>query len=250
MSSPHYSKAPITESILDIRVQLPADVVREDLLKLLPLVRPQYPHMQLTNLLHGEVTVEADVAHSSASQTEYGCTFISENGKQIFQARLDGFAFNRLAPYESWEPFINEAHRCWTLYRQVVEPEAITRVAVRTVNRLNLPGPQLDFSTYLRTLPDISNDLQPGGVSTYFMQLQIPQPDIDGMLLLNEVFLPSEDLDGEPDIHSVILDIDLFIEGDLQDEEYMWSLFDKLHARRNHVFEACITDEARRLFQW
>jgi uncharacterized protein (TIGR04255 family) len=78
------------------------------------------------------------------------------------------------------------------------------------------------------------------------MQLQIPQDDIDAMLVLNEAFEPQQD----PDIVSVILDIDLFRDVHLPgDEEELWALFEQLRERKNEVFEASITDRTRELIK-
>ncbi|MFN5625028.1 MAG: TIGR04255 family protein, partial [Planctomyces sp.] len=48
---------------------------------------------------------------------------------------------------------------------------------------------------------------------------------------------------------SVVLDIDLFQDHALpNDEAELWKCFEALHDRKNEIFEACITDAARELF--
>src|SRR5207253_4384748 len=104
-------------------------------------------------------------------RTHIGYTFTSSDGLQAFQSRLDGFTFSRLAPYNGWESFCSEARRLWNIYREVTQPQAVTRAAVRYINRLDLPLPIRDLKDYLRTVPEVSPDL-PQGLSGYFMQLQ------------------------------------------------------------------------------
>jgi uncharacterized protein (TIGR04255 family) len=171
--------------------------------------------------------------------------YASEDQKQVYQTRLDGFAFSRLAPYESWERFSNEARRLWQAYRECLKPVAVTRLAVRYVNRLDIPGERIEIKDYLRTSPEIGQDL-PQNLDSYFMQLQIPMDDIRCKLVLNETI-------GQPsqvDHISLILDIDLFRTEDIpEEEESIWELFEALRRRKNEVFEACITDRARELFE-
>jgi len=240
----HYPQAPITEAIIDIRVRLPESMRPDDLDELHALVRDQYPGKENRALAQGRCEVGAHVS-ASASQQPIGFLFKTSDEKQVFQARTDGFTFSRLAPYESWKPFRDEARRLWELYRQVGKPEEVLRLAVRYINRIDIPLPFDDLNQYLRTFPEVSPDL-PQALSGLFMQLTIPQPDIDCVTLLNEALIEP----AHPDIASIILDIDLFRQNSVpQDDAELWKFFEILHARKNAVFEACVTDKARELFK-
>ena len=47
-----------------------------------------------------------------------------------------------------------------------------------------------------------------------------------------------------------MLDIDIFSDQDVpDDEDAIWEFFERLHVRKNEVFESCITDTSRKLFQ-
>lgn len=240
----HYPKAPITEAIIDIRVRLAESVRLNDLENLHETIREQYPEKTNRNLAHGRFEIGKQVI-ASASQQAVGFLFKTTDEKQVFQARLDGFTMSRLAPYESWEPFRDEARRLWELYRNSVEPDEVTRLAVRYINRIDIPLPFDDLNQFLRTFPEVSSDL-PQSLTGLLMQLTIPQPDIECVTLLNEALIQP----AKPDVASVILDIDLFRVSNLpQDDSGMWEFFEILHTRKNEVFEACITDNARELFK-
>ena len=142
------------------------------------------------------------------------------------------------------EPFCKEARRLWQLYRERLKPVAVTRVAVRYINRLDIRAERIELKDYLRTMPEIAEGL-PQTLDGYFMQLQIPMDDIRCKLLLNETIGESP----KSGCLSLILDIDLFRTDDIpDDEESIWQLFELLHVRKNEVFEACITDRARETF--
>jgi len=242
-SARHYPKAPITEAIIDLRVELPPGVGVSELEKAHVGQEADYPRIERANVAVGHMEVGKQVT-TSASTRHVGYWFRSADGKQIYQSRLDGFTMSRLAPYGSWEPFRDEARRLWDVYRSVAKPVKAIRLAVRYINRLDIPLPLGDFKEYLRTVPEVSPDL-PQGLAGYFMRLAIPQDDIKSMVLLNQTIIEP----AAPNVVSIVLDIDIFRKVELPtEEEDVWSFFEKLHLRKNDVFEACITDKARELF--
>ena len=131
------------------------------------------------------------------------------------------------------------------MYRTAVQPQRITRLAVRYINRLELPLPIAELKDYLRTSPEVSSAL-PQNLAGYFMHLTIPLPDIKSTVMLTETPAASPD----PKVVSIILDIDLFRSLEIPStEEELWDLFEVLRVRKNDVFEACITDRTRESFQ-
>lgn len=239
-----YSKAPITEALIDIQVTLPSGATVADLANVGIGEDTGYPHRRNRFAIQGEIAIGEQIG-TAARQTHVGYDFLSRDERQIVQVRLNGFTLSRLAPYDRWKTFREEAHRLWTLYRAVAEPASIDRVAVRYINRLNLPYPMEDLKDYLRTVPEVSSDL-PQGLSGYLMQLAIPQEDIKADLLLNEALLPPP----SPNMASVLLDIDLFRNlKDSIEEDELWGLLDQLRVRKNDVFEACITERTRELIR-
>jgi len=243
-SPTHYSKAPLTEAVLDIRVELPNEITLQQLRNVQDGEEEKYPRREDIIIVVGHMSMSSQVA-ASAQQTRNGYRFVSQDSRQIFQARLDGFTFSRLAPYETWESFRNEACRLWEVYRLIAKPKNITRIALRYINKLDLPLPLKDFKDYLRTIPEISPDMSQG-LSGYFMQLQLPQPDLEAMLQLNQTLIPPP----SPNLVSVVLDFDIFCKDNVPSKDQdIWKRFETLRKRKNEVFEACITNKTRRLIR-
>jgi uncharacterized protein (TIGR04255 family) len=241
----HYSRSPLTEAVIDIRVELPDDISLEILSGIQSGQEALYPTRRDHFFIEGQLSIDPDQPPASATRSHRGYTFSSEDGRHVLQINLDGFAFSRLAPYDNWESFRGEARRLWQIYRSVTRPKSVTRLAVRYINHLNLPLPVNDFKEYLRTTPEVSPDL-PQGLSNYFMQLQIPQEDLRALLILNETLLPPQSEDSA----TVLLDIDIFRDTDVPgDEEGIWSFFEQLRTRKNQVFEACITEHMKELIR-
>lgn len=241
----HYPKAPITEAIIDLRVQPRADLsltsvesVRDALLE------ADYPARE--PMMKGTFQFNLAPIPSASSESEaWGFKFTSADGKNVWQSQTDGCAVSRLAPYDHWEPFRDEARRLWQSYKSYAAPVAATRLAVRFINRVDIPGKAVDLKTYFRTAPEISPAL-PQDLANFFMRLVMPQRDIQAVAFLNQTMVPP----ARPGVQSVVLDIDLFREEEVpQDEEAIWEYFEILRVRKNELFEACITDATRELFR-
>ena len=182
-------------------------------------------------------------AKVSASQKEIGIRSISADGKTVCQRQLYGFTFSRLAPYESWEPFRDSARGHWNSYREKTDPRNVKRLAVRYVNRIEIPESPVELKDYFRTSPEVSPDL-PQMMDGFFMQLRLPQPDVQALAVVNQTIVPAD----RPNTLGVILDIDVFCaESVPQEEKSIWDHFEALHLKKNEIFEACITDKTREL---
>jgi uncharacterized protein (TIGR04255 family) len=240
-----YPKAPITEAIIDLQVVLPEGLSAQNLSPFFDLVTSLYPHKQTLNRLVGQLEFAVPGSASATSTaTEIGLMLRSADGKQVVQVHTSGFTFSRLAPYERWSSVRDEARRLWDLYRNIAKPTKVSRLALRYINRIDIPLPIRDFKDYLNTLPELSPTM-PQGLAGFFMQLTVPLQDLRATLIVNEAMVPPPG----PEVVSVALDIDVFrLDALPADEDGVWALFEELRAKKNQIFEACITDQARRLF--
>ena len=240
-----YQVAPITEAIIDLRVDPRPDLNLADLKQLCDDCAEDFPDMRPILQATGTMSVGLDKAPSAtARQTQVGFRSISADEKLVCQRQLQGFTFSRLAPYERWEPFKDMAQSIWKTYRGATTPQRVARLAVRYVNRIDIPEPSVDLKDYFRTSPEISSDL-PQVMEGFFMQVRLPQTDIKASVIINNTIVPAP----RADVLSVVLDIDLFrSESVSNDETEIWEYFETLHDRKNEVFEACITDKTRGLF--
>lgn len=243
---PHYEKAPITEAIIDLRVSFAETIEMTRLEAAFSQEQEQYPGRKRLRQGTGQLEFGPRISFSATTE-DLGLAFTSVDNKQVVQFRRNGFTFNRLTPYESWKPFAGEARRLWNVYRKGLSPNAITRLAVRYIHRIPLPPSMGDISHWLKTYPEVAE-----GVSTlvagFFMHVTVPLPELKGTLALIETV--DERRSGKGEGPAIILDLDLFRAVEVpQDEESIWAYFEQLHARKNEVFEACITDKTRELFR-
>lgn len=238
----YYARAPITEALIAIQVPPNDEIELAELAALNDRHEPPFPNRRDT--FRGEF--QLDLSGENEPQTtrsQIGYTFGSEDETSIAQLRRDGVYVSNLSPYRGWESLRAEAIDWWRLYSDVIQVDVASRLAVRYINKILIPGQTVDFADYLRTYPEISHDMNQE-VSGYFFQFTSPQPDVGGTLILNQGILPERDDEGIP----VVLDIDLFVEGELPaDSEALWGVIDQLHDHKNRIFEACITERTREL---
>jgi len=162
------------------------------------------------------------------------------------QDRLDGFSFSRLEPYEDFDKLKSEARRLWNIYREVARPTKVTRLAVRYINQLNLPGNKVEPEDYLNAYPYVSERLpdELRSIGPFLMNLQLLQDDLKGVLVFNQALAAPK----KPDTVSIVLDFDLSVsDPPVTNEQELWEFFERLRQRKNEYFEAFITDKTREL---
>jgi len=242
-----FPNAPIVESLLDIRVELPEKINLMMLEGFYDKIKEHFPEKQQRMSFQAGVKLssEGTAAALPTSGGIDGYLFKSPQEKKMVQARLDGFTFNKLKPYKTWEIFRDEARSLWNLYFQATNPVRITRIALRYINRIEIPLPMKNFKEYVLTTPEIAPKL-PQKLNQFFMQLVIPNPDIQTTAIINQTTENPTENQRLP----LIFDIDVFqnktyVENNVE----MWSEFEKLHIFKNEIFFNSITDKAKELFQ-
>src|SRR5579862_511457 len=200
----HFANPPITEAIIAIVVSDLPDSAVEQIRELVQRALPQYPKatdISQTQFV-GEIRPQG-LPKASAQQKFLGLQFQSEDSKQIFQARLNGFSFHRLAPYDRWETFRAEAFRLWELFRETVGEVNPVAFSVRYINALVVPAPR-PLEDFLKLYPELPAEW-PQMLSNYMMRLDMPlsEPTGDaGHLTAVQTLLPSQ-----PGTASILLDL-------------------------------------------
>ena len=241
-----FPNAPITEAILDIRAELSKDIILSKLTTFHDHVKERFPEKEeRISFTAGFKLSQEGPETLPTSGGPDGYLFRSPATKKIVQARLDGFTLNKLKPYENWAVFRSEARELWNLYFQVTNPVKITRIALRYINRIEIPLPMGEFKEYILTVPEIAPDL-PQGLSQFFMQLVIPNNSINAVAIINqtmELVTPTQKL-------PLIFDIDISKVVDYKgDNIKMWEDFDSLRMFKNEIFFKSITKKTEELFK-
>jgi uncharacterized protein (TIGR04255 family) len=237
-----YKRAPITEAVIELRFAQTID--SETLQKAVRRVRSEYTFEDPER----EVNVQLDMA---TQKTEFrhawsGVKLSSLERTDVSMFRTNSFACSRLAPYLGWETFQPRAARDWDALRKTTGPLVLARIGVRYINRVDVPvaaDVAIRVEDYLNVGPRSPEVDEP--ITGYTVQIVRPLGVDDCGLILNSAIVPSP-LIG---FASFLLDLDVYREKDLprRDDE-LWALIEQMRHHKNRVFESCITDRARTIF--
>lgn len=239
----HLLKAPISEALIDVRVQPRADFQAQSFLSLREELSPRFPNAEerrgvTLQLAFGgrDVSPKGEVV----SHPVDGVFFRSGDGKVVAQFRADGFTFNRLRPYTSWGEIVPVATELFTKFLTISNPRLVTRVATRFINHLTLPS--RNFGRYL--------SVPPHGVSGV-------AGDINGFINHVSVrhasgatvnFTQALDQPGGQIGPTILVDVDVFLAGEFESNPAaLTETLPMLHDLKNSAFFAAITDDAAAL---
>ena len=242
-----FPNAPITEAVIEIKAQLPEETALKSLESFHDHIKKRFPEKQEQRFLKADFKLsQKDKLSSLPTKTgTQGYLFRSLKEKKVVQSKIDGFAFNKLKPYENWELFRSEGRELWELYSEIVNPIKVIRIGLRYINRIEVPLPFKDFSEYLLTNPQIAPQL-PQEVSHFFMRLEVPNPDIEATAIITQAMDKPTKTKRLP----LILDIDVFrITEYVGKTEEMWEDFEKLRDFKNDIFFNSVTEKAKELFR-
>ena len=154
-SFPHLSKAPIVEAVIDFRVGLAPNFEIEVFRQAQEKIGSEYPGMKAQRSWLGQM-MQIPGKPPEQAVRDLGVTgyaFSSADGKYVVQFRTDGFSLSRLAPYTSWEDVFARATTLWHYFCDLSRPIEVTRLAVRTINRIQLSLPMSNIRKYLTAPP-------------------------------------------------------------------------------------------------
>lgn len=246
----HLNNAPISEALIDIRCSLPAKFDPSHLDSLSELIKHEYPKKES---MHGMAwgiefnMKEQQVGSQTVDHGMVGYIYRSEHGSDVLQARRDGFTFSRLKPYEDWPKLRDQARVLWNRYVSVAEPESVTRVALRYINRLNLSlaKEKFDFDDFLTAAPKIPAGL-PQVITSFFYRVVIPEPAIGAVAIVNQAVESIID----PGTVPIILDIDVILQRDFSPgSDDIWHVLERLHSFKNDIFFSYITEKTAEIYE-
>lgn len=239
----HLDKAPITEAIVDFRVKAKPDLDVGVFKSLQSELSEQYPEMREISVIEAQFQYGSQGVKQSVKRPEsIGYRFTTSNGLNIAQYRLDGFTFNRLKPYTSWEEISSTVREHWSRYVRVAIPNAVTRLALRYINRIELPSEFDGYDEFMTAPPPIPGELQ-ARVTKFLTRVIIR----DEKHKLDAHITQALEAHQVGDKRNLLLDIDTFrdfSEKSLEiDSEEIHETFDLLHLFKNRIFFESLTEQ-------
>lgn len=175
---------------------------------------------------------------------------VTEGGNRLVGVGPNVLSIHMLRPYQSaehierggWEEFRPRIMDALETYLKIVEGSAVSRVGVRYINRILIPGQNVEIEEYLNCAHMKVKGL-PENYSNFLSRVEYMYDDA-ARLVVSYGLLGASESGVE-----CLLDLDA-----IRDEEppigseQASILVDALHERVGSAFEAIVTDKTRRIF--
>ena len=176
---------PISEALIDIRIA-GAEPSQEVLKSLGSSLKDRYPRMDERRAFEAKVS-PAKGSVESKDRGFFGYFLQSQDEKTTVQLKKNGFTLNRLNPYTGGDRLVEEALGLWQQYANVVRPEAVSRLAIRYINRLDLPFKDGDgLERFLHAPPIVPQGL-PQRVTDFMTRLVVVDSATGITTIVNQV---------------------------------------------------------------
>src|ERR1700686_5337353 len=241
--------APIIEAVVDIDCDMPPDFNLAAMESAgTKRFGGAYPHLKKSFVHQPEIPAPLnEPPQFSATQALRALQFFSEDSLQLVQVRSNGYSFNRLRPYSTFDDYLAELERTWRLFFELTAPVRVRRVALRYINRILIPMQvgRIPLDQYLTLGPRLPEDDQ----LTYFgflNQYAAVEPTTQNAITMTLTSQPIES--GQL---PVILDIEARREIGAQPDNWkeLCDVILSLRKLKNRVFKRTLSAECLNLFR-
>ncbi len=246
MPFPTLRAAPIVEGLINIQTKPRAGFSVDDLNAFGACIKDSYPTVRKLTEIAGEIRLREEGATQAIATSVVGFRYEREAPRFVIHAHPGELLVSRLRPYDEWTNLYAETRSMWTKYIGVAKPETITRLATRFINRIELPGKDLDFEQYLTAPAPVPKQL--GEHLEHFLTRVVIQDAKSGASIAISQAL--ETFNPQTETVSILLDIDVYKLVSLPVEgEEAWELLNAMRELKNRAFFGSVTPKALELFK-
>ncbi len=198
-----------------------------------------------------QVTANIDIATGQASSSilNAGYKLETPDRSQLVIIQPGFLSAIQRPPYTSWEALSGLAHEQWDILKKVRSYSRLAKVSTRFINRIDIPATKdhvLDLPQYLVAGLSLPEFAQRKSLTNFYVNCALLDEDTKFTNVLQLAVTPSPLIDHL----SFVIDIDISsnFPVPMRDDE-LWEFIGGLRDRKNQLFESCITDHTRALFQ-
>jgi len=248
---------PIVEAILDIDCDMPPGWQLESVeASAREVFRERYPKFRTQYFQHHTIEGKADAP--LAATVRHGIAafqFLHDDEKQLVQCRVQGFSFNRLAPYTTLDDYLAEIRESWTTFCALVSPVMIKQIRLRFINRIPIPlkNGTFDLDQYLSIgprLPDKNSVTEMRFLNQIAAQDKQSGHTMNIVLTTQPIVLTTQPDDGKQ--VPIIFDNCVIASSqshEPDDWDWILKIISELRALKNRVFFESVTSKCKALFQ-
>jgi uncharacterized protein (TIGR04255 family) len=243
--SPPYPKPPITEAVIALHFSAPLD--DKAIEALATKHKERFPRIE--DMMEVSASFNVQTGFATSTSKKVGRKFQTADGTCSVIILNGQFAVSHRAPYRGWEALVDDVQRLWGVVTKKTKQKSITHVSTRYINRVDVPVNNkggVDLHDYFRaglSLPPFSQVL---ALESFNLSCALTDSHNVHKFVLNLGAIQSPLID----YLSFLIDIDcVTIDQTPKKDADIWKIVGSLRQCKNDMFESCITDRTRALFQ-
>ena len=230
---------PIVEALVDLRASVPGDSKMFNALA--DELKDEFPTKEQRRDFEAKIEIkDGKIVSPRVGSSAFGGVRIVNVDQTIYvQIRPDGFTLNNMKVYMGGDQLIDKALTLWELLVERTTPEMVSRVALRYINRLELPLKQSDdFAQYLTSSPKLPEGA-PRLVSQFLSRIVGHDERRQATAIVIQQL--KEQQGKQP---TVTVDVDAFRMGNFPvDSAALREILGSLRMLKNETFFSLLTDE-------
>jgi uncharacterized protein (TIGR04255 family) len=238
-----YKNPPIVEAVCEYRLtqDTPWDLTIPGLFY--ERVKDDFSQREQRLVQEAELTREPQGLQHQIRTTERILLFAPDR-KMLIQLGPRLLVINALKPYPGWEGFKPRIIKAWEALQQVVEVRGLERIGLRYINQIELPTQEVNLEEYFEFYPFVGKRLPQQMV---FFILGAEFPYVGDRDRCRVQLTPAAAKESKI---AAILDIDYFLARPRAIEmSEVLDWIEEAHSRVEEIFEGCITDKLREMFE-
>lgn len=207
-SFPDLKNVPVTEAIFEVRTAATVPWRASAISDRFKEALPDYPKVEARQELSAEFKFgEGEAQLREANGVKWKGLQMTSGKEHALGRFEDGlFSFSKAYPYVGWEAFTTEALRLWSVYREIAQPDKITRFGVRFINRILIPTSPIQIEDFLVSAPKEPQGLEFPYINFLYRDI-MAVPESDYIIRLTRSIGPQKE--GEAGSVALIVDVDV-----------------------------------------
>jgi len=242
--SKRYANPPIIEAVCEFRLTPDSkwDLTIPGLIY--EKVSKEFPNKEQRLIQEVEIT-QSPQGIQQQIQTNERILFLTDDRKTFIQVGPHLLAINCLKPYPTWDGFKPRIENAFSALTDTVDVKGLQRIGLRYINRIEIPGQSVNLDDYFEFRPFLGQNL-PQNVANFIVGCLLPffdERDACRIRLTNAV--PEK-----PESTAFLLDLDYFLaqpRAVSANQALEW--VESAHQQVEEIFEGCITECLRKVFQ-